>query len=429
MSVFFDPFRSLTNEPFGQNFGSALLAGGSTGIPGLLSLWNAKTPSTSPVGPQIQTSVAGNQPDASGNMVPWPVNHPGRGGMVQPAYSNLLQNSKFEGAVSGTPGTVPTNWTYSTIGAAALVYSAANTSIQLTATASRCFFAKSVTLAVSTTYRFDFLATCDGVLQLGHIVAHAGIPAGATASYRLDDATVADTAVPAAGAHRIALVIVVVATGGSVQFRVGCGPLVAVTGTVTISQPQLVASVYQMPYAASGAGATTSVTSTAATSGGNGLAIPLSAAMAAALSGGAFTAAALVEMGVSSAQVTAPANILSVNDVAAGLIFADSGGKLKCTDGTNTAEVTVTGGWVRTDELLPVVQCDGATFRIGYAKNTFTTITWGTAVAVGADGDWDVVTHERIGLNSVIPLGVQQVQTWAKAASEAEILRVRGYAV
>ena len=133
-------------------------------------------------------------------------------------------------------------------------------------------------------------------------------------------------------------------------------------------------------------------------------------------------------MGVSSAQVTAPANILSVNDVAAGLIFADSGGKLKCTDGTNTAEVTVTGGWARNDELLPVVQCNGTTFRIGYAKNTFTAITWGTAVAVGADGDWDVVTHERIGLNSVIPFGIQQTQFW-NVVAEAGVLKVRGYAL
>jgi len=32
MSVFFDPFHSLTNEPFGQNFGSALSAGGDAGL-------------------------------------------------------------------------------------------------------------------------------------------------------------------------------------------------------------------------------------------------------------------------------------------------------------------------------------------------------------------------------------------------------------
>jgi len=32
MSVFFDPFRSLSNEPFGQQFGSALSAGGDAGL-------------------------------------------------------------------------------------------------------------------------------------------------------------------------------------------------------------------------------------------------------------------------------------------------------------------------------------------------------------------------------------------------------------
>ena len=32
MSVFFDPFRSLTNEPFGQQFGSGLSAGGDAGL-------------------------------------------------------------------------------------------------------------------------------------------------------------------------------------------------------------------------------------------------------------------------------------------------------------------------------------------------------------------------------------------------------------
>ena len=32
MSVFFDPFRSLISEPFGQNFGSGLSAGGDAGL-------------------------------------------------------------------------------------------------------------------------------------------------------------------------------------------------------------------------------------------------------------------------------------------------------------------------------------------------------------------------------------------------------------
>ena len=430
MPVFFDPFRSLTNEPFGQQFGSALAAGGSTGIPGLLSLWNAKTPAICPVGPQIQTSAAGNQPDADGNMVPWPVNHPGKGVMVQPAYSNLLQNSKFEGAVSGSPGTAATNWAMGGVISApytlTVVPQTVGNKLTFTTSASRLYIFQYITITVGATLTFNMSCECDGVEKIGDFLSTENV--GSTITYFIDDASATVNSVPTAATHMIRVMI----AGGSnnqVLTKIGSGVSAAATGTVTIYNPQWQLGAYQMPYAASGAGATTSVTSTAATSSNNGLAIPLNAAMTAALSRGAFTAAALVEMGVSSTQVTVPANILSANDVAAGLIFADSGGKLKCTDGTNTAEVTVTGGWARTDELLPVVQCDGATFRIGYAKNTFTAITWGDAVAVGADGDWNVVTHERIGLNSVIPFGVQQVQTWNKAASEAEVLKVRGYAL
>ena len=413
-------------KPIFKSYSRRAIAGSEGGIPGLLSLWNAKTPTVCPVGPQIQTSVAGNQPDASGNMVPWPVNHPGRGVMVQPAYSNLLQNSKFEGAVSGTPGAAPTNWAVVLTGGTLTV---AGPLLTFSAAVAREGIGQSLSVFANTTYIYTVDAVCDGNLAVADIIYPVPLPSGATSTYYVDGVGQTVGYKPSSGSRVLAVKMVIAGTGGTVSFRFGAGTSGAATGTVTISNPQLVASPYQMPYAASGAGATTSVTSTASTSGGNGLAIPLSAAMIAALSGGAFTAAALVEMGVSSAQVTAPANILSVKDVAAGLIFADSGGKLKCTDGTNTAEVTVTGGWARTDELLPVVQCDGATFRTGYAKNTFTAITWGSAVAVGADGDWNVVTHERIGLNSVIPFGIQQTQFWGKSASEAEVLKVQGYAI
>jgi len=397
-------------------------------FPGLLSWWNAKTPTRSIRGPQLQTSVAGNQPDADGNMVPWPVLHPGKGVMVQPAYSNLLQNSKFEGAVSGTPGTLPTNWVFVTPCAFAVTPLAAGNSITFAAAADRRFIRQVFTVSVSTAYRMDIKCTCDGVLQFWNILSSVSLPSGATEVRKVDGVVVGQFTVPTAGVHTITLEWTIAATGGSMSVYIGAGAGGSTTGTVTICCPQLVASPYQMPYAASGAGSTTSVTSTSATSSNNGLAIPLNAQMTAALSGVAFTAAALVEMGVSSAQVTDPANILSVNDVAAGLIYADSGGKLKCTDGTNTAEVTVAGGWARTDELLPVVQCNGTTFRIGYAKNTFSAITWGNAVVVGVDGDWNVVTHERIGLNSVIPFGVQQTQSW-NVVSEAGVLKVAGMAL
>jgi hypothetical protein len=133
-------------------------------------------------------------------------------------------------------------------------------------------------------------------------------------------------------------------------------------------------------------------------------------------------------MGVSSAQVTADANIISVKDAVAGVIFATSGGVMKCTDGTTEATVTVSGGWVRTDELLIAHQTNAAktTHRIGYSKNGAATITWGTAVAY--DGSQNPSTHLRFGYSLTVPIGFLQTQVWNKSCTDTEILSLMRYA-
>ena len=428
MSVFFDPFRSLTNEPFGQNFGSALLAGGSTGIPGLLSLWNAKTPSTSPVGPQIQTSVAGNQPDASGNMVPWPVNHPGRGVMVQPAYSNLLQNPKFEGAVSGSPGTGPTNWIL-VFGDGALVLD--GTDLTFSVTAGRRFYRQPITIGTNTTYRCGIKINVANETTFSQLLNIVDVIANSSRSYMLDGVSALTSTVVTVGEHYLEMLFTTTDTGGTISFRFGVGVTNVATLSATFCCPQFVASAYRMPYAASGAGATVSVPSTAGDDDPeNGMAFLMDSRITAALSaGGRFTAAALVYMGVSSAEVTADTNIISINDSITGGIYAAAGGVLKASDGTNTATVTVADGWARGETLFIPWWINGAgtNQQVGYKKSAESAITWGAAADY--DGSVNPGAHLRWGYTIDKPIGAIQSQVWGKSVgTDAEMLALLRYA-
>ena len=554
MSVFFDPFRSLTNEPFGQQFGSALLAGGSTGIPGLLSLWNAKTPSVCPVGPQIQTSVAGTQPDANGNMVPWPVNHPGRGVMVHPAFTKLGNNSVFDGAVAGSPGTTPTGWTYTVVDSPTMAVTDVEGENKLTfsGTASRGYLSLSQAVAALAVYTFDVMGAADGVLRYADF-EYCSLTGG-TIVVMKDGVVVADeTAVPAAGTFKLSVKVTAGAVGDTAIFRFGLGASAIATGTVSVWQPQLVLGAYSMPYVRSTTGSV-AVASTAATSLGIGAAIPLNAAMREAFqrsvtdgvelitaaadreftadtgwwtktnatiadgkctiavaggsivrtmltagysyrvrftiagytsgsagisssttttagrlpnangsfvldivaNGGAptvlgfvstvagvsfdnisiqrlatavFTAAALAYLGASSTEVTADTNILAFSNAVTGGIYAATGGVFKASDGTNTATVTVAGGWARGETPLVAWKTNtaGTKMYIGYKKAADADITWGAEA--NYSGSVNPGTHVRWGYTIDKSLGAIQSQAWNRPVTNAEIVSLTRLAV
>jgi len=314
----------------------------------LLSVWNAKDLGVSMIGPTIQTSVAGLQPDASGNMVPWPVNHPGKGVMVQPAYSELF-NADPTGQVTKTLTAqkycVQCFGTGAEVVCGAFGTATAATPLQFTGTAADCLFTPT---------------NCEHWM--------------------------------------------LTAAGGHVFPRVGKG---------------------------------ISVTSTASTSGGNGLAIPLNAAMTAALSGGAFTAAALCWMGVGSGELPTAfyGNVLTSRDSLHDLKFSNVSGtpQIGNSDGANTSVINAT--WDRGSMLLSIVQINSAKTQKRPGCRRYTpamvaidaNIVWGSWAAY--DGSMNPLTHLRFGYNLTVPIGFLQTQLWGKSASEAEILKVAGYAV
>ena len=269
-----------------MNLSLGLIGGRRKRYPaGLLSLWNAKTPTTCPIGPQIQTSAAGTVPDADGNMVAFPVNHPGRGVMVQPAYTQLAVNSVLAGAVAGSPGTTPTGWTYTVVGSPTMAVTDVEGENKLTfsGTASRGYLSLSQAVAALAVYTFDVMVTTDGVLRYADI-EYCSLTGG-TIVVMKDGVIVADeTAVPAAGTFKLSVKVTAGAVGDTAIFRFGLGASAVATGTVSVWQPQLTLGAYSLPYVRS---TTESVLipSTAATSLGIGAAIPLNLGIKRSLGG------------------------------------------------------------------------------------------------------------------------------------------------
>jgi len=401
---------------------------------GLLSLWNAKNQNGTVclVGPQIQTSAAGNQPDADGNMVPWPVNHPGKGVMVQPAYTNKCTCRKKN----------PTDTTnISKSGDAAAVLSVVDDTAALAAAglSSICTSGKVYKLdnsAGTTNANVEILGSTGNTNP--HSASLFARKEGAGTSNLLWLASPYQTA-PITQASYTSIAIQNQVAVNGLTWR-----LVSAAGAIVyFILPQLVESPYLMPFVAAvdDAAAAVSVTSTASTSGGNGLAIPLNAQMTAALSGGAFTAACLCWMGVGSGELpnSSYANILSVRNINTSDILyirKNSGGGVtivNSSDGTSVSAPVET--FSRSNLVLFISQVNAARthFISGYRRYTSAMVPIDAGVVWGAlvvyDGSMGPLTHLRFGYGLTVPIGFIQVQMWSKSASDAEILNVLGYAL
>jgi hypothetical protein len=370
----------------------------------------------SAVGPAPEWSYTGAQYDADGVSVgAVPAWHTGKGVWCGPAYTQMLTNSKFIGAVSGTPGTAPTGWTNAqnagtlSIQGEALTFSCA---------AQRRAISISISCLANTVYRLDFDAECDGVAQLQHIFFAFSRPAGTAFAFEIDGVTAAATSVPLAGKRKIKYILTMGSTAGSPSFQFGLGVNSAdVTGTVTISRPMLT-TLINAPYVASDTTGPVTVPSAAGTSGGNGLAWAKTTKLG-AIYDGQGTVACKVTLGAASSAVTADTNILTVDDTAVGLIYAAASNTLKSNDGTNTATVSCT--WAANDELLIAVELLASTFRIGFAKTADSAITWGTAATY--DGSHNSGTKLRLALLNAIPMWADGVYVSSKTGLTAADIR------
>lgn len=248
-----NPIVGITNMPAwraGQDFHASLAL-----------LWPVRPSLTgirkSAVGPDPLWSYTGPQYDADGAFV----------GQQTPVfnattmrwewggaqYTNMLQNSEFVGAVSGTPGTAPTGWTFPVSGG--VFVNNLDASLTFTTSANRHFIELSRSFEANSTYYLSFDGIFDGSLHIGACTVSA-VPSG-TAAFILEGVSVTGLTAPSAGYHRVTVILTTtIATPCLIRFGVGTGG--ASTGTVTISNP-ILTTIPNAPYIASPVGGTTTV--------------------------------------------------------------------------------------------------------------------------------------------------------------------------
>lgn len=156
--------------------------------------------------------------------------------------TNLLTNSAFLGAVSGTPGTAPTGWTNPTTGGSGTVAAAptGGNSLRVVATANRQIYRQDFAAAANATYTLSFLADITTAANIGEFILFATLPTGATAIFRRNGVTQAQTVSAATGTGvLLETVLTMGSTAGTVQCRFGVGCGGTATGDATFWAPQL----------------------------------------------------------------------------------------------------------------------------------------------------------------------------------------------
>jgi len=126
--------------------------------------------------------------------------------LVEASRTNLLLNSVFDGAVAGTPGTAPTDWTFPLSGGSvdlvtSGVYSGGN-AITITTSNNRHFVSQTVSASANTTYCLTLrLTVVSGSVSFNNLFNATGLPSGATTTYVLDGVAVDGADEVAIGEH------------------------------------------------------------------------------------------------------------------------------------------------------------------------------------------------------------------------------------
>ena len=174
--------------------------------------------------------------------------------LIEEQRVNSLLQSGWAGAVAGTPGTAPTSWTLGNTGGSidsVVADILSQNTITMSATNNRQFIQQaSISVAANTSYYCSCYVVSNSGLPINQLIGAVNAPAGATTNTYLINGVVTanpNVAIPVAG-DRIAVLVVVSSTAGTMIFRAGVGVSGNVTGTIGLKWPQVEAGAFATSY-------------------------------------------------------------------------------------------------------------------------------------------------------------------------------------
>jgi hypothetical protein len=172
-------------------------------------------------------------------------------GKITYAPANLALRTTFAGGTGGVVGSgavAPTGWSFFG-GTGAVSYRVdpqfGGTIIDFTGVAQRPYIVQSVSVLANTNYIFSLYVAANTSQIAANIATISALPAGAVLTLYVNG-VLRDSSVyvPVEG-DRLAYLLQVAATAGSIQLRAGLGASSAATGTCSVSAPQVEPVTYQ----------------------------------------------------------------------------------------------------------------------------------------------------------------------------------------
>lgn len=160
--------------------------------------------------------------------------------LVEEARTNLLLNSVFAGAASGSPGTAPTNFPFSVgNGSTEVIPAGIYTSLRLTtSTAARHFLTQLNTPLEVGQHVFSLPCNFYVASSVGNFLSASAGTAVFTARYFVDGVEIASGTSVGTGKKTVSMLLDVT-TAGTISMRFGVGVATSAVGDVEFSLPQL----------------------------------------------------------------------------------------------------------------------------------------------------------------------------------------------